>query len=90
MVNANRSLFDGCVFHGALLLHSDFGNSSFRYADFTEAVLDRTNFAHCDLIGAIFDCGGLETCCFDDAIYDDSTVWEKGFDVSKFGAKKRD
>ena len=86
MADAKRSLFDGCIFHGARLLHSDFSNSSFINADFTGAIVNNVNFAYCDLRGACLNCEGLQTCCFDDAVYDDSTVWEKDFNVLRSGA----
>ena len=89
MVKANRSFFDRCVFHATLLLHSDFGSSSFKFADFTKAIINDVNFTHCDLRGAILNCEGLETCLFNNAIYDDFTVWRKGFNAIEFGAIKR-
>ena len=89
MVEAKRSRFDGCVFHEARLLHSDFSNSSFKNADFAGAIVNNVNFAYCDLRGAVLNCDGLQTCCFEYAIYDEYTVWRKGYDVLQSGAAKR-
>lgn len=88
MVKANQSLFDGCKFYAAFILHSDFCKSSLRNADFTDAVINDVDFTDCDLRGAIFDCNGLDTCCFNNAIFDDFTIWRKDFDILKWGGNK--
>ena len=81
MVKANKSLFDGCKFHITLLLHSDVSQSSFRNADFTDAVINNVDFTDCDLRGAILDCNGLETCCFNNVTFDKSTIWKRDFNI---------
>lgn len=81
MVKAIKSVFDECVFDTALLMHSDFNHSSFQYANFSKGIMNDVNFAYCDLRGANLDCEGLETCNFNNAIYDEFTKWSKDFDV---------
>lgn len=54
-----------------------------------KGVINDVNFAQCDLRGANLDCEGLETCQFDNAIYNEFTIWKKDFNVSKSGAIKK-
>ncbi len=87
MVKANSN-FDHCTFKTAWLLHSDFSCSSFRNADFSDSLINDTNFSGCDLRGANMTCKGLENCTWKGAIYDDSTLWGDKFKVDEYGAVK--
>lgn len=82
MVKSNNTFFDGCNFKESMLLHSDFSGSSFKGADLSESTVSDVIFAGCDLRGANLSCVGLETCILTDAIYDDSTIWNKDFDIA--------
>ena len=88
MVDAKKSIFDNCSFKEALLLHSDFSASSFRCADLSNAIVNNAIFAQCDLRGANMSCVGLETCSFEGAIYDETTIWHESFNLMGCGAIK--
>ena len=51
-------------------------------ADYSKANLKSTLIISSDL-----ECEGLDTCTFNNAVYDDSTVWSLGFKPNLFGAK---
>lgn len=87
MVKANSN-FDYCTFKTALLLHSDFCYSSFRYTDFSDSVIRNVDFSKCDLRGTNIACEGLESCLWIDAIYDNSTLWKDDFKAYEYGAIK--
>ncbi|WP_455649062.1 pentapeptide repeat-containing protein [Enterocloster citroniae] len=70
-----------------LIISSDFSGGSLNGADLTGSTLSNVNFNFCDLRGAILECDELDTCTFDNAVYDDSTVWSLGFKPNLFGAK---
>lgn len=70
-----------------LIISSDFSGGSFNRADLTGSTLSKVNFNFCDLRGAILECEGLDTCTFNNAVYDDNTVWSLDFKPDLFGAK---
>lgn len=88
MVVSKEACFDMCSFNETLLLYSNFEGSSFRGADLSKVVIEKTKFKNCDLRGANLDCEGLETCDFEGAIYDNSTVWHKSYNIAEQGAIK--
>ena len=88
MVEAKRSIFDKCSFKKSFLLHSDFSDSSFRFADLSEGIVSNTVFIKCDLRGANMSCSGLETCVLEGAIYDETTIWCENFNAMECGAIK--
>ncbi len=88
MVNAKESFFENCNFESALILHSNFNNSKFNGSNFKNATIKNVDFTGCDLRGVCFDCEGLETCIFTNALYDDKTIWKGNFALDEFGAIK--
>lgn len=88
MVMGTKSIFDGCILGSAHLLHSDFSNSSFYRANFTNSIINDVCFVQCDLRGANLNCEGLETCKFNNAIYDEFTKCREEFNLAKLGAIK--
>lgn len=89
MVEAKNTNFKKSCFKQSLLLHSDFSNSSFELSDLSEAIINNVRFCGCDLRGANLSCSGLETCVFEGAIFDDSTIWNDNFDAVNYGAIKK-
>ncbi len=77
MVESKSACYNTCSFKDTLLFYSDFSESSFRDADLSGAIIKEVIFRNCDLRGANLSCEGLETCNFEGAIYDNSTIWHK-------------
>lgn len=88
MVKSKSACYDACSFKDTLLFYSDFSESSFRSADLSGGIIKEVIFRNCDLRGANLYCEGLETCDFEGAVYDHSTIWYKMYDVVQSGALK--
>ena len=79
MVESERTNFEKAIFDNSMLMHSNFSNSSFKESDLSQSILRYSNFNNCDLRGCNLSCEIIEECTFKKAIYDEFTIWPKGF-----------
>lgn len=84
MAESRSACYDVCCFKDSLLFYCDFTESSFRGVDLSGGIVKDVTFRNCDLRGADLSCEGLETCNFEGAIYDDSTIWHEMYQRKVF------
>ena len=86
MVESERTNFEKAIFDNSMLMHSNFSNSSFKESDLSQSILRYSNFNNCDLRGCNLSCKIIEECTFKNAIYDEFTIWPKGFVPAEYEA----
>lgn len=86
MVEGTWISCENAILQNTLILHSDFTFGNFKNSDFANAKLNNSIFNSADLRGAIMECESIENCDFTNAIYDETTVWKRGFNPVEYGA----
>lgn len=85
MVDSIMCKYEGANLSNAMIHFSYFEGVNFRMADLTGANLREVSFRFSDLRGAIMKCEGLETCMFENVIYDKDTIWQDNFNPIEQG-----
>lgn len=88
MVESKAACYDACQFRNTVLFYCNMSGSSFRSADLSGGTVKEVVFCNCDLRGADLSCEGLESCKFEGALYDDTTVWHERYQAECSGALK--
>lgn len=78
---------DKAVFEEATLYHTKFDGSTLVGANFKDAKADGASFLNCDLSGANLMFKSQEDIILNNAFFDKSTLFNKGFDPIKAGMK---
>ena len=65
-----------------------FTDSNLKKANFRNSLIQNSNFSHCNLLGVNFSNTKIKNVNFRDAIFDNTTIWPKNFNLKIYSLKK--
>ena len=86
LADCRGAILINCDFSDSICNHCDFSNADLSDANFSNAKVNMAVFNGAKLIGANMKCDDLNEAIFNNAIYDETTIWPENFNPKVKGA----